>query len=125
MVEIAEHSAERTATPETGVSLTERAVAHVKKEMAKSEGAIGFRISVKRTGCSGLMYAVEFAKERGDNDLVFPADDELDVYVDRKSLEYLKGTTVDFVQEGLTRQLMFNNPNVTAECGCGESFSVA
>ena len=107
-----------------GVYLTERAIAHVKRELAKSDTAIGFRIAVKKTGCSGWMYAVELTPSRQADDEVFSVDDTLDVFVDRNSLSFLRGTEVDFIQEGLTRQLKFNNPNVTSACGCGESFSI-
>jgi len=107
-----------------GIRLTDRASAHIKREMANEDTAIGFRIAVKKTGCSGWMYAVEFAHERRDNDVVFSVDNDLDIYVDAHSLGFLQGTEVDFIQEGLTRQLKFNNPNVSSECGCGESFAV-
>ncbi len=110
--------------PQEGIALTERAIAHVKREMAKTESVLGFRIAVKKTGCSGWMYIVELARERRADDVVFPVDDALDVYVDSESLSFLRGTEVDYIQEGLTRQLKFNNPNVTHQCGCGESFSV-
>lgn len=106
------------------IRITEKACAHIKREMAKEANAIGFRIAVRKTGCSGWMYTVDFVREAQPDDLVFPAADGLDIYVDAKSFGFIKGTEVDFVQEGLTRQLKFNNPNATSECGCGESFSI-
>lgn len=111
--------------PAEHIRVTERASAHITREMAKEAGAIGFRIAVAKTGCSGWMYTVDFVREPGPEDLVFPAAQGLDIYVDPKSFEFIRGTEIDFVQEGLTRQLKFNNPNVTSECGCGESFTIA
>ena len=107
------------------IRVTDKASAHIKREMAKEADVIGFRIAVGKTGCSGWMYTVDFVREPGPDDLVFPVAEGLDIYVDPKSFEFIKGTEVDFVQEGLTRQLKFKNPNVTSECGCGESFSVS
>lgn len=119
-------AAKTAALPEAErIRVTERAARHIRKEMEKAEGVIGFRIAVQRTGCSGWMYTVDFVREPREDDLVFHFDQGLDVYVDEKSFGMIKGTEIDFISEGLTRQLKFNNPNATSECGCGESFSVS
>lgn len=107
------------------IRVTERAARHIRKEMAKVEGVIGFRVAVQRSGCSGWMYTVDFVREPREDDLVFHIEEGLDVYVDRTSFGMIKGTEIDFISEGLTRQLKFHNPNAASECGCGESFSVA
>ncbi len=108
-----------------GITLTERAAAHIKNEMRKaSPTPLGFRIGVTRTGCSGMAYVVDFVSERSESDLVFNIDPELDVYVDPKSFQVIRGTRVDFVRDGLNRLFQFKNPNVKSECGCGESFNV-
>lgn len=122
----ATHSAQTIASipPAEHIRVTDKASAHIKHEMAKEPDVIGFRIAVGKTGCSGWMYTVDFVREAGPDDLVFPAAEGLDIYVDPKSFEFIKGTEIDYVQDGLTRQLKFRNPNVTSECGCGESFSV-
>jgi len=112
------------AVPEAGVTATDGAVRHILKQMESDPAAIGFRLEVKRTGCSGWMYVVDLVREARNDDHVFRAGDALDIYVDEKSLGFVQGTEIDFKAEGLTRHLVFNNPNVTAECGCGESFSV-
>jgi iron-sulfur cluster assembly protein len=104
--------------------MTERAVDHVKREMKKSGTALGFRLGTTRTGCSGLAYVVDFAERVNDDDLAFPVDDELTVYVDPKSFEVVRGTRIDFVRNGLNRLFKFENPNLKGECGCGESFTV-
>ncbi len=106
------------------VKATPKAVNHILKQMETDPSAIGFRLEVKRTGCSGWMYVVDLVRESRDDDLVFTVADGLDIFVDPKSFGFVHGTEIDFVSEGLTRHLVFNNPNVTAECGCGESFSI-
>ena len=111
-------------TPEQGVRATDKAIQHILKQMQTDPEALGFRLEVKRTGCSGWMYVVDFAHSQRDDDHLFPVHEDLTIYIDHKSLDFVRGTEIDFISEGLTRQLVFNNPNVTAECGCGESFTI-
>ena len=106
------------------VRATDKATRHILKQMETDPSAIGFRLEVKRTGCSGWMYVVDLVREAREDDMIFSVGGGLDIYVDEKSFGFVHGTEIDFVSEGLTRQLVFNNPNVTAECGCGESFSI-
>ena len=105
------------------VTLTERAAQHVQRYIAKRGKGIGLRLGVKTTGCSGMAYKLEFADEPQEGDLQFESNG-VKVLIDPKSLAYLDGTELDFVREGLNEGLKFNNPNVKAECGCGESFTV-
>jgi iron-sulfur cluster assembly protein len=84
---------------------------------------LGLRLSIKATGCSGYSYVIDFADTARPDDLVFE-DQGVKVYVDRESFPVLDGTTVDFVRQGLNESFQFQNPNVKAECGCGESFTV-
>ncbi len=111
-----------TVTDSAGVELTEPAAARVREFMAR-EGGIGLRVDVRRTGCSGWAYDVGIARKAEDSDRVFESQG-LKVVVSEKALGMVAGTTVDFVHEGLTREFRFRNPNVTGECGCGESFTV-
>lgn len=107
------------------VTATPKAIRHILRQMQSDPQAIGFRLEVKRTGCSGWMYVVDLVQEPRPDDRIFHAGDgELDIYIDEKSFGFVHGMEIDFISEGLTRQLKFNNPNVKAECGCGESFSV-
>ena len=106
------------------IRATEKARRHILKQMESDPDAIGFRLEVKRTGCSGWMYVVDLVHEARGDDMVFPVGDGLDIFVDVTSFGFVHGMEIDFKAEGLTRHLVFNNPNVTAECGCGESFSV-
>ena len=105
------------------ISLTESAASRVKSYLAKRGHGLGLRIGVKRTGCSGWAYLIDYADEVGSDDIIFDSDD-VKVIVDPKSLELIDGTEVDFVKDGLNEAFKFRNPNVKGECGCGESFSV-
>ncbi|MES2142107.1 MAG: iron-sulfur cluster assembly accessory protein [Pseudomonadota bacterium] len=107
-----------------GVGLTPAAILHVKKMLAKQANQKSFRLSVKRSGCSGFSYVVDYVRTLNSNDLQFSIDDDLIVFVDQSSFPYLKGVCIDYVQKGLNGLLKFINPNQTAACGCGESFSV-
>lgn len=78
---------------------------------------------MKKTGCSGFAYVVNYADEVGADDIVFE-DQGVKVVVDRESLDFIDGTEVDFVKQGLNEAFRFRNPNVKGECGCGESFTV-
>lgn len=106
-----------------GVTLTERAAAHIKGFLARSGEGDGLRLAVKPTGCSGYMYVVEPAEAVGEHDQVFESNG-VKVIIDSQSLEYLSGVELDYTREGLNEGFKFNNPNVKDTCGCGESFSV-
>jgi iron-sulfur cluster assembly protein len=105
------------------ISLTESAANRVRSHLANRGHGLGLRLAVKTTGCSGFSYVVDYADAAGPNDLVFE-DHGVRVVVDRESLPVLSGTRIDFVRQGLNESFRFENPNVKAECGCGESFSV-
>jgi iron-sulfur cluster assembly protein len=105
------------------ITLTEAAAVHVRKFLAKVGKAKGLRVSVKTTGCSGLMYVVDCADTIEAEDQVFESHG-INVIIDEKSLAYLDGTQLDYSRESLNEGLKFNNPNVKNACGCGESFSV-
>ena len=105
------------------ISLTESAADRVRSFLASRGHGFGLRLSVRRTGCSGFAYVVNYADEVRPDDVVFE-DHGVKVYVDSPSLALLDGTIVDFVKQGLNEAFRFRNPNVKGECGCGESFSV-
>ncbi|MGH7326085.1 MAG: HesB/IscA family protein [Candidatus Rokuibacteriota bacterium] len=106
------------------VSLTETAVKHVKElKQAQDLGDTVFlRMGVKGGGCSGMSYSLEFDTERTPHDREFEIDG-IKVVVDTKSYLYLAGTTLDYVQQGLTGGFTFVNPKAKSTCGCGTSFS--
>jgi iron-sulfur cluster assembly protein len=104
------------------ITLTENAAKHVQIFLAR-RAALGLRLAVKTSGCSGLAYALEFADVAEPHDVHFESHG-VTVLIDPKSLPYLDGTELDFVREGLNEGFKFNNPNVKNQCGCGESFAV-
>jgi iron-sulfur cluster assembly protein len=105
------------------VSLTEAAASRVRGYLHSRGRGFGLRLGVRRTGCSGFAYVVDYADEVGEQDLVFEQRG-VKVVIDRANLAMLDGTEVDFVREGLSEMFRFRNPNVRDECGCGESFRV-
>lgn len=107
-----------------GVTLTDAAVSHIRKQLAGNPDARGIRLVVKKSGCSGYMYETEWVTEANDSDAIYQVDD-VALYVERSVLPLVSGTEIDFIREGLNSMFHFRNPNATAECGCGESFTVA
>ena len=105
------------------ISLTESAAERVRSYLANRGKGIGLRVGVKKTGCSGFAYVVNYADEVSDSDIVFDQKG-VKVVVDAESLPLIDGTQVDFVKQGLNEAFQFRNPNVTGQCGCGESFSI-
>jgi len=105
------------------VSMTEAAMVHVRKLLANSN-AIGVRIGVKKSGCSGFKYDIEFVTTPLAEDTCFQVADDIALYVPTEYLAMVKGTEVDYTTEGLNSTIKFNNPNAKDLCGCGESFSV-
>jgi iron-sulfur cluster assembly protein len=107
------------------ISVTEKAKAKI-LEIRSSEGYssdANIRVAVKGGGCSGLMYDLNFDTELKPADEVFE-DKGIKILVDKKSMLYLLGTTLDF-SDGLNgKGFQFINPNASRTCGCGESFSV-
>ncbi len=108
---------------EAQVSLTESAAAHVRAQLQERGHGAGIRVGVRNSGCSGLAYVLEFVDEPAPEDQVFEKHG-VKLVIDPKSLLYLQGTELDLVREGLNVGLKFKNPNVKAECGCGESFNI-
>jgi iron-sulfur cluster assembly protein len=105
------------------INLTQAASERVRSYI-DSEGGVGLRLGVRKTGCSGWAYTVELANRIEAEDVVFEQDD-VKVVVNHDALAFLDGSTIDFIRDGLGSSFRFNNPNVTEECGCGESFTVS
>lgn len=105
------------------ITLTEAAADRVAHFLA-DQGGVGLRLGVRRTGCSGWAYDVGLAESVGEDDTVFE-DRGIRIVVDADALPLVAGTRIDFARQGLNRQFEFENPNVTDECGCGESFTVS
>ena len=105
------------------ITLTETAANHVKTFLQNRGKGIGLRLGLKTAGCSGLGYLLEFVDVLNEEDQVFEQHG-VKVVIDPKSLVYLDGIELDYVKEGLNEGFKYNNPNVKASCGCGESFHV-
>jgi len=105
------------------VTMTEAAAKHVAGQLASRGKGLGLRLGITTSGCSGMAYVLEFVDEPQPEAQVFE-EHGVKVFIDPKSMAYLDGTELDFVREGLNEGLQFRNPNVSAECGCGESFTV-
>ena len=106
------------------MKLTERAADRIKAILAdKGEGA-GLRIGVKKGGCAGMEYTMEWAADQKPFDEVVEMNGAK-VLIDPKAVMYLLGTEMDYVTEKLSAQFVFSNPNQTGACGCGESVNLA
>lgn len=114
----------KTRTRPAAVTLTSAAEARIAKLMAQApEDAIGVRLSTPRRGCSGLAYSVDYVstEEKFDEKIETPGGV---FYIDGASVLYLVGSTMDWREDDFTAGFVFENPNATGSCGCGESFTV-
>ena len=106
------------------ISLTDRAAERLKAIMADAERPIaGLRVGVKNGGCAGMSYTMEYAEERKAGEDVIE-DRGVTVFIDPKAVLFLLGTEMDFQTTKLSSQFVFNNPNQTSACGCGESVAI-
>tara|TARA_Y100001960_G_C14373710_1_gene680406 strand:+ start:135 stop:470 length:336 start_codon:yes stop_codon:yes gene_type:complete len=106
------------------ISLSENAADRIKKIMSSGEkDSIGVRVGVKSGGCAGMSYVLEYAKETKPNDEVIE-DKGVKVFIDPAAVMYLLGTEMDYKKEEFSSSFVFNNPNETERCGCGESFKI-
>lgn len=105
------------------ITLTESAAIKFKEKLTQRGRGLGIKIGVKTTGCSGFAYVLEYL-DRFDSTIAVFDFDGVKVWVDPKDLLYLKGTTIDWVKQGLNEGFEFINANEKSRCGCGESFRV-
>lgn len=105
------------------IILTERAARRINEIMAGEPAGAMLRISVNGGGCSGFQYAFDVESDRAEDDLLVERDGAR-ILVDPVSLQYLDGSTVDFVDDLIGQSFKIENPHATASCGCGTSFSI-
>ncbi len=105
------------------VSLTENAALQIKKQLEKRGKGIGLKLGIKKSGCSGYGYILDYSDGIENDDAVFE-DFGVKVIVKKNDLPMVDGIQLDYRKEGINEAFQFNNPNVTGSCGCGESFSV-
>ena len=107
------------------IKLSDNAASRIKEIMANAEkDSIGVRVSVKSGGCAGMSYVMEYTKELNPSDEVIE-EKGVKVFVDTGAVMYLLGTEMDYKKEELSSSFVFNNPNETERCGCGESFKIS
>jgi iron-sulfur cluster assembly accessory protein len=108
---------------ESPVSLTARAARRIAQVLSKEAAGSMLRVAVNGGGCSGFQYAFDVESRRGPDDIVIERDGAV-VLVDAVSLDFLRGAEIDFVDDLIGQSFKILNPNATASCGCGTSFSV-
>lgn len=105
------------------IQVTPAAAEHFAKQLQQS-GKAAVRLSLKESGCTGYMYVIDEVDSPEEGDLTIALPNDVAVYVDPSRLDAIRGTVVDYRLEGINRNLILDNPNVKAACGCGESFNV-
>ena len=106
------------------IKLSDNAALRIKEIMSSDENkSLGVRVSVKTGGCAGMSYVMDYTKEVNPSDELIE-DKGVKVFVDSAAVMYLLGTVMDYKKEELSSSFVFNNPNETERCGCGESFKI-
>ena len=106
------------------VRLSEAAAARIREIVADGEGKVqGVRVGVTNGGCAGMSYTMDYAEAVQPLDEVVE-DKGVKIFIEPKAILFLLGTEMDFVREKFGARFVFNNPNQTAACGCGESVSI-
>lgn len=105
------------------IQLTENAARQIEKQLSKRGFGVGLRLGVKKSGCSGYAYVLDYADEIAPDERAFEQFG-VKVLVREEDLPALDGILLDYTREGVSEAFRFNNPNVKATCGCGESFAV-
>ena len=106
------------------IQLTPSAAQRIQSQIAKRGKGLGLRVGVKKSGCSGYAYTMDYADDIAAGEQIYDQHGAK-LVVKAEHLALLEGLTLDFQKQGLNESFKFLNPNVTGECGCGESFSVA
>jgi iron-sulfur cluster assembly protein len=106
------------------IKLSNNAALRIKEIMSSADNdSIGVRVAVKSGGCAGMSYVMEYTKKINPNDEVIE-EKGVKVYVDAAAVMYLLGTEMDYKKEQFSSSFVFNNPNESERCGCGESFKI-
>jgi iron-sulfur cluster assembly protein len=106
------------------IKLSENAANRIKEIMSGDENnSIGVRVTVKSGGCAGMSYVMEYTKKINPNDEIIE-DKGVKLFIDAAAVMYLLGTEMDYKKEEFSSTFVFNNPNETERCGCGESFKI-
>lgn len=107
------------------ITLTDAAADYIKQLLKNKPNAVGFRVSLRTSGCSGYMYNPELVESHPKEDIYILSPQGISIYVDTAYADILKNTVIDFVDKGMgQKQILFQNPQAVDACGCGESFNV-
>ncbi|XP_022414616.1 iron-sulfur cluster assembly 1 homolog, mitochondrial isoform X1 [Orcinus orca] len=102
---------------------TPSAVNKIKQLLKDKPEHVGVKVGVRTRGCNGLSYTLEYTKTKGDSDEEV-VQDGVRVFIEKKAQLTLLGTEMDYVEDKLSSEFVFNNPNIKGTCGCGESFNI-
>ncbi|KAM8793369.1 iron-sulfur cluster assembly 1 homolog, mitochondrial-like [Eudromia elegans] len=102
---------------------TPSAVQKIKQLLKDKPEHVGVKVGVRTRGCNGLSYTLEYTKSKGESDEEV-VQDGIRVFIEKKAQLTLLGTEMDYVENKLTSEFVFNNPNIKGTCGCGESFNI-
>lgn len=105
------------------LTLTPSAVNKIKQLLKDKPEHVGLKVGVRTRGCNGLSYTLEYSKTKGDSDEEV-IQDGVRVFIEKKAQLTLLGTEMDYVEDKLSSEFVFNNPNIKGTCGCGESFNI-
>lgn len=108
-------------TKQQDINVTTAAIDFFKKKLA-TQDVQSIRISVKTSGCAGYAYVIDYGEKAAEDDSEHNFDGVV-IFVSKDAMDMIKGSEIDLKQEGLNKSIVFNNPNVTASCGCGTSFT--
>jgi iron-sulfur cluster assembly protein len=111
------------------ITFTPAAIEHIQRMLQGDPQGIGFRLSIKKTGCSGYAYVPKIIDTVTQGDIHFSVQDRLSVYVDPTCITFIEGTVIDYISDELgtgikQKRLVFINPQEKNRCGCGESFTI-
>ena len=107
---------------ENNIEISESAQIHI-ANVIKEDNASYFRITVLGGGCAGFQYKFDFEKNKNDDDILLKAN-KINILVDNVSMELIKGSKIDYVNELIGSSFKITNPQASSSCGCGTSFSV-
>uniref|UniRef100_A0A8C5LSP4 Iron-sulfur cluster assembly 1 homolog, mitochondrial n=1 Tax=Leptobrachium leishanense TaxID=445787 RepID=A0A8C5LSP4_9ANUR len=105
------------------LTLTPAAVTKIKQLLQDKPDNIGLKVAVRTRGCNGLSYCLDYAQSKGASDEEV-VQDGVRVFIEKKAQLTLLGTEMDYVEDKLSSEFVFNNPNIKGTCGCGESFNI-
>lgn len=112
-----------TASSSADISMTDAAIKHFSKQLKKQTDAKGIRLWLKKSGCSGFKYELNFIDQIPEGEQSITINEDITLYVPNDAIEVLKGTVIDYATEGLNSSIKYINPKASNPCGCGESFS--